>query len=84
MQVTFLLNTIESALESYCPAKERAPLCAELGQMGQSIVPLLEQVKTGRVSAAAAAQRLGEMRSREKTIEIVLGRQRWDEGLDRS
>jgi hypothetical protein len=68
MQVTSLLNTIKSTLESYCPARGSPPQCMELKRMRH----LLE---------AGAVVRLWEMRARAQTIEAELERQQWERGL---
>ena len=67
MQVTSLLNTVKSALESYCPPRGGAPQCMQLKRMRH----LLE---------AGAVRQLREMRASEQPIEAELTRQQWGIG----
>src|ERR1700728_291681 len=66
MQMTTLLNTIKSTLESYCPLAGGPPQCEELQQMRH----LLE---------AGSVPQLREMRAREQAIEAELEHQQWPE-----
>ncbi len=65
MQVTTLLNTIEYALESYCPWAVGPSQCEELKQMRR----LLE---------VSSTMRLREIRAREQALEAELERQQWE------
>jgi hypothetical protein len=68
MQVTSLLNTIKSALETYCPPSGGTTQCMELQRMRH----LLEE---------GAVLQLRELRASEQTIEAELKRQQW--GIER-
>jgi hypothetical protein len=70
MQVTALLNTVKSALESYCPSAVGPPQCEELKQMRR----LLE---------AGSTMRLREIRAREQAIEAEMERQQWERNIGR-
>ena len=74
MQVIFLLSTVKSALETYCPAGDQQPLCTELEHMAHQ----LEQFQAGRFSAVEPIGSLSEVRLRERAIEAELERRRWD------
>jgi hypothetical protein len=68
MQVTSLLNTINSTLESYCPTRGSPLQCMELKRMRHAL-------ETG------AAVELRKMRTREQAIEAELERQQWERGI---
>jgi hypothetical protein len=68
MQVTTLLNTIKSTLESYCPSEVGPPQCEELKQMRH----LLE---------AGSVVRLREMRVRVQAIEAELQRKQSERNM---
>jgi hypothetical protein len=68
MQVTTLVNTIKSTLESYCPSAISPPQCEELTQMRH----LLE---------AGSVVRLREMRVRVQAIEAELQRKQSERNM---
>jgi hypothetical protein len=68
MQVTALLNAVNSTLESYCPARGGPPQCMELKRMRRAL-------------KAAADVPLREMRAREQAIEAELEHQRWERAI---
>jgi hypothetical protein len=75
MQLIFLLNSVKSALESYCLTRDQRPLCTELRLMGQK----LRQLREGKPVEAIGS--LSDVRSRVHTIEDELQRQQWDRDI---
>jgi hypothetical protein len=69
MQLTFLINSVKSALESYCPVEDHQPLCTELRLMGHK----LQQLQAG--IPVEAMEPLSQVRSRERAIEAELQHQ---------